>query len=287
MEGEIVKYESGDGFILHGFLTRSKKENDSVIINVFGMTGDFFGSDRYPAFASTLKNTGVDFFSSNNRGLGSSFEFDNKDGTSKYIGTAKENFEECMFDIGGAIKAMKKMGYANIILQGHSTGCQKIAYYQYKKQDKSVKGLILLALADDYNLAKKALGKKFEKAVLYSRNMVKKGRGEEFAPTWFTYYNYRRFLSYADSKNVEARLFDYDSKMLEFSSIKCPVLAIFGSDEEHRAKPIKKYMEILSKRTGSKMFDWIIVKGADHSFHGKEAELATVVKNWAEAVLKK
>src|SRR5258708_1138155 len=55
-------------------------------------------------------------------------------GRSKRIrgGAAHEVFTECVDDIEGAINFAKKNGVKEIYLAGHSTGCQKSAYWAVK-----------------------------------------------------------------------------------------------------------------------------------------------------------
>jgi alpha-beta hydrolase superfamily lysophospholipase len=285
MCGELVKFTTKDGLVLDGFLFRSKRNNKRAILNVFGMTGNFFSSARYGALCAAAKGGGVDIFLANNRGMGVVNSFHTTGKRRWYIGTAREKFEECIFDIDGAVKFLTRQGYREIILQGHSTGCQKVTYYCYRGMDQRVKGMILLAPCDDYNLARQVeLKGKFPLAVRLAKEMVRSGKGIEFTPEWISHYTAKRFLSYADPKNIEARLFDYDSKMKEFGRIRQPILTVFGSKEENLTKPVRKYMSILESRTGSSDFEWKIIAGADHSFVGKEKELARIALDWAARI---
>ena len=281
MTGELFSYRATDGLILNGLLVRSREGNKKVIITVFGMTGDFFTSDRYYAMCGALKNTGTDIFFANNRGMGSLMRFKRNKEEDTFIGTAMENFEESLHDINGAVDLLSSLGYTDIILSGHSTGAQKVAYYQYKKHDKRVKGLILLGAADDYNIAKHDLGPKFGKAVAIAKAMAAHGKGDKFTPTWISHYTAARFLSYADPKNVESRIFDYGGKLQEFSTIREPMLVIFGGKEEWMLKPARAYVSTLKKKTRSKAYFAVVVPGADHSFHGKEKRLAKAIAAWA------
>lgn len=280
MKTELLYFYAKDGLALQGLLFRSRPRNTTVMLNVFGMVGNFFGSERIEKFAKAAAGTNVDFFSASNRGMGAVFSFHKRNGERKFIGTAHERFEDCVFDIGGAIEFLKSMGYKRIILVGHSTGCQKSVFYQYVKRDPSVKGIVLLAPMGDYDIAKKILGKRLAKAVAISRRMVKEGRGHETTPTWISYYSAARFLSYAVPTNPEARLFNYDSALTEFKSIRCPILVVIGSKEENRTKPIKEHMRILHAATTAKHFDSVILDGADHGFRGKESQLAKIVVDW-------
>ncbi len=280
MACELLKFRAKDGLKLHGLLVRSRNGNKSVVINVFGMTGDFFSWDLSWELARRLKGTSFDIFFANNRGMGIITAFE-KGGKRFSIGTAKERFEECEYDIKGAVDMLHKMGYRNIILQGHSTGCQKTTYYLYKTGDKRVKGLILLAPVDDYNITRKRLGRKFGEAVKYARGMIKKGRMDEALPERFhKHFTAKRFLSFADKRNVEARLFNYDSYLKEFKGIDCKMFVVFGRGEEFATKPVAEHIRILKEATSSKEFDSKIIRDANHNFDGRHENLASEIINW-------
>ncbi len=281
---ELFSYFASDGLILNGLLARSRKVNKRVIINVFGMTSDFFASNRYPVFHDVLRGSDTDIFFANNRGFGSVTRFKRRNKEDVFAGTALEKFEDCVFDIKGAMDLLASLGYKDIILQGHSTGAQKVAYYQYKRRDRRVKGIILLSPSDDYNLAKRNLGRRFNKAVKLAKTMVAHRKGHLMTPAWISYYSASRFLSYADPKNAEARLFDYEGLMREFSRISVPVLAVFGSREQCASKSVRECLDILKRKTGSGDYEGVIVKGGDHSFRRREEELALLIAGWSSRV---
>ena len=64
------------------------------------------------------------------------------------IGGCYEKFTDSILDIEGAISYVKKIGYDEIILEGHSYGCNKVAYYCSKNKDEAIKEIVLLAPCD-------------------------------------------------------------------------------------------------------------------------------------------
>ncbi len=279
IKGELIKFQAKDGLELNGFLIRSKRKNRNIILHVFGMNDDFFSSNIYWRLAEQIKGSKFDLFLPSNRGLAPLFIFKNNDRRT-FLGTAREKFEDCIHDLGGTVEILENLGYRSIILQGHSTGCQKITYYQHKTLDSRVKALAILAPADDYNLARRRLGRKFNEAVAICKEMIKKQKGDELTPKWISYHTARRFLSYADLSNVEARLYNYDSDLKEFSEIRSPVLAVFGERDVHLTKPASEHMKILENNSDSPLFKWRIIKGADHNFTNKEVMLSRVILDW-------
>jgi len=282
-EATMITYKSKEGFNLHGALYKSKKGNKQVIIHQHGMIGNFFGFPLINEEIKFLKGSAYDLFSTNNRGFGTVSNFYYKKKKVK-IGTALEKFEDCIKDVNSAIESMRALGYTEFILQGHSTGCQKVAYYQAKTNNPKVKALILLAPVDDYNLAKTNLGKKFMKAVLFAKKMVKMKKGGELTPKWISYYSAKRFLSYADPKNAEAQLFNYSGKLKLFSNIKVPVLAIFGSKERKTDKIPTQMLKVLEEKSRSNLLITKEIKGADHPFIGYEKETAKAVLDFLRLI---
>ena len=284
IKGELFRFSAKDGLNLHGLLVKSKENNKNVVINVFGMTGDFFSWDLYFEMTNKFKGSNFDLFLANNRGMGMFTPFVKKNKRFT-IGTSKEIFEECIYDLNGAVDLLEKLGYTSIILMGHSTGCQKTTYYMYKTKDSRIKSLILLAPADDYNITMKELGDRHDEALKVAKVMVKNKKGDEKLPEGISkHYTAKRFLSYADLKNVEARLFNYYSDLKEFSRIKCPIFVSFGEKEEYAMKPVKEYIEKLKGKTSATKFGWEIVKGANHNFDGKHKELVSAIFKWLSNV---
>jgi alpha-beta hydrolase superfamily lysophospholipase len=281
LTGELLQFDATDGIGLNGFLVHSGRKTRNVLIHVAGMTGNFYRSKFHWELAKAIKGRGFDLFLTGTRGdnnITGFYKCGKEDRA--YIGTSYEVVTECVFDIEGAIRALRKLGYTNFALSGHSTGCQKVTYYQSKKKNRQVNAIVLLAPADDHNFEKKKLGKKYMKTVKLAQQMVRRGRGDELTPACITHYSWKRFLSYALPQNTEARLFNYDGALREFAGITVPVLVVFGSKEEYAAKPIKEYGKILAARTNSKRFTFISVPDANHSYHHKEDKVAKLVFSW-------
>ena len=269
--GELIKFQTKDGLELHGFLHKTKANNKRIIIHIHGMSGNFYASTLQMELAEGLNGTQYDLFSPNTRGSGLINRFQTKTGK-KTIGTAFEKFAECILDIDAAIKTAKEKGYKEIILSGQSTGCQKIVYYQAKKQNPLVKGLVLLAPADDYNYQIFSMGKNYEPMIQAAKKMVAKGKGNEQLFLYENQYSANRWLSTGDAKQIESQIFNYSGKLNNFSKITIPILAMFGSKEKYTDRPVSKSLEVLREKTKSKQLITVEIEGADHQFHGFEDE---------------
>ncbi|NIM47053.1 MAG: alpha/beta fold hydrolase [Candidatus Aenigmarchaeota archaeon] len=287
LKGEPVRITAKDNLELHGILFEPKRKTKKVLIHVHGWTGNFYENKFIDYIAKEAVKSGSSFLTFNNRGVG--FVTDlirRKKNRVKYIriGGSWERFEDCIIDIKAAVDFVNKKGYKKIILQGHSLGCQKITYYQYKTKDKRVKGMVLIAPVDDVGFVKKIFKKKYEKALKIARQMVRRGKGKKPAPKWIRFYPLitpKKFLDVADPKTTSGKLFYYSGKLKEIRSVKLPVLAIFGSKDDYQPKPEEK-LKILKKII--RHCDTRLVKNAGHGFLGFEVSLSKLVGNWIKKI---
>lgn len=272
-KGELVEFYAKDGAQLHGFLVR--KSPKSIVVFIHGMDGNFYRSAPNKIKDGFVKK-GFSVFLTNNRGhdLIAKVQFrTGKNLKRRIIGTTFERFEDSVHDTRAAIDTMAKLGFKNIFLAGHSTGCQKSVYYLSKTRDKRVKGLILLSPTDDYNYFRKWLGRKWKRLVNLARKQVRAGKGDKLFTAFSGLMSANRFLSVSDLKNIESRLLKYDSDLVAFKKIKIPILALFGSRDDTFAKPINGLIKLLNE---GKNFRGEVVVGAEHNFFGKADIVATL-----------
>lgn len=274
-QGELFSFPTPDKHTLHGFLAKPKKRTRTCIIYLHGMCGNFYKGSLIPTLRDEALRKGLAFCTINTRGhdiIASS----RKQGKWVLFGTGTEHFEKCIQDIQGSLTAVRKRGFTQYILMGHSTGCQKIAFYQYKRKDRTVCALVLLAPSDDYNY-NKIKGASFVKAVQNAKKLLKKGKGE-IPQEQFFWSTPKRFLSVADLRYPEARLFNYRGPMKEFRQIKTPMLAVFGKEEQVDMN-VSECLDILEEKTSAKNFKKLLVEG-DHSFRGHERAVAKKTLAW-------
>lgn len=281
-QGRVVRFLTEDGIRLKGILFRDTGSPGTCIVYVHGMGGGLVSSIPLSLARNMGPKAAIFSFGNRGEGLVSIFSrYTGKGRKSLRIGTNLERFEECVRDIRGAIGALGRYGYRSFVLCGHSTGCQKAAYYQYITSDRRVKGVVLISPVDDYNLNRIRLGRKFHSTKRICTKMIKSGRGGSLAPGELG-FSAQRLDSVINTSRAEARIFDYEGRMDEFGSITVPVLAVFGEKEEHATKQVDMHLEILRSRSRSRRFMGAVVGGAGHSFDGYEAELARTVWEWAE-----
>lgn len=254
------------GLALDGFWTRDKRKSRTLLIFVHGMGSNFYKSKFKKTWMELGPKAGIDVFCFNNRG---------SEGA-----VAGETFTDCLADIETAMAFAAREGYARIYLLGHSTGCQKITYYQARRKDPRVKGLILAALGDDLAIARRDLGRSYKRWLTKARELVARGKGDTKLPPECLGFTARRFLSAVDPEFTEAKLFHLSGRMIAFSRLTLPILAVFPENEQYACIPVAGAAELLATRTRSCNFTSVIISDADHSFHCRESACVNACIRW-------
>ena len=269
-EGCLVAFPAVGGQrmrLLDGFYRPGPGAGAPLLVFVHGMGSNFYRSALKKAFIEVAPALGMGILSFNNRGA--------------ERGTETERFGACLHDLDAAAEFARRRGHGRLVLVGHSTGCQKIAYWQSRRRHPAVAGLVLLAPADDYAVTRRDLGRRFDAKVAWARRQVAAGRPDAPVTGLYERFTAARFLSLANPRATEAGVFRYGGPLTHFRRLRCPVLAVFGENEEFAAIPPADMLAILRRKTRSVDFDDWLVPGADHGFHGAEAELALSVCQWA------
>ncbi len=278
--GKLVFFPTEDNLKTSGFLMPARGKD--VVLFVHGMGGNFY-KDGFLKGAKKLVKRDVAFFSFNTRGAEVVKDFRDINGEHHMLGTAFEIFEDSIKDIRAAISYLSQLGYENFHLLGHSTGCQKILFYQYSTQDERVKSLIHVSPAEDYEIWKNGLGD-FERFVAIAKDMMDKGEGNRIIIPLYErtgeLWSARRFLSFADKSNMEARMFKYENLDI-FSKIQTPTLIFLGKDDQYFLKDLEWYKEKLEKNYKGVKIRVEIMPG-DHSFHGYEDILFQRIADFIE-----
>lgn len=281
---ELIKINSTDNIELFGMLYTPKEKTTKVVIHVHGLYGNFYENKYLNMLAKIYTENGYSFLTFNNRGtdyvsgLLSGQEY-------KTLGGCYERFKDCLLDLEGVINYSKKIGFTEIILEGHSYGCNKVVYFYNKMKDKSIKKIFLLAPCDIPQESVKFLTKEeYEKAKQESTRLVKEGKESElidFSANSFglisagTFYNdflpggENDFIRYSDGTEGK-------SKML--NNIDIPVLVVFGDvDDCVLTQDIRTVKEYLNNNI--KNCDIQIIKGANHSYANHYEELGIIIKS--------
>jgi len=223
----ILTFTATDGLILHGRLFSAR--NSRCIIHIHGLGSNFYSANYHEIMAERYRALGYDYFVSNNRGA----EFIKKlrseqKQTSEYYGYTFELFHEADRDIQGVIKFIRSLGYRSLILQGHSSGCQKILY-TLSQHDISIESVVLLSPCDDVGLAIQQYGSDGLKEKVKFAQQTK----EEFLPKNFFFdlpLSRLGFLSHYGPGNHFDIFHYYDPKrpFTEIAKNRAKTFVLFG-----------------------------------------------------------
>lgn len=284
MKQELVRMKSIDNIEMVGILYQPEEKSNKIVIHIHGLCGNFYENRFLDGLAKTYTNKGISFLTFNNRGTNFISEL-LKGNDFEVIGGCYEKFIDCLLDIEGAINFAKEKEYTDIILEGHSYGCNKVIYYYNKKKDSSITKIVLLAPCDIPQECVKWLSEEeLEKAKQESTRLVNEGKGNELIDfsvnangkiAASTYYNdflpngESDFIKYVDGINGKSKV---------LNDIDIPVLVVFGdADECVLTQPIDIVKQYL--KNNIKNCDIQIINGADHSYTDKYQELSKTIEN--------
>lgn len=281
MKQEFIRFESIDNIELPGILYTPNTKTNRVVIHVHGLNGNFYENRFIDILAKSYTENNYAFLTFNNRGRDFITEL-LKGNEFTIIGGSLERFKDCILDIDGIVNWVKDRGYDEIILEGHSYGCNKVLYYYNNKKSNIIKKIVLLAPCDIPSECIKFLSsEEYEKAKSESTRLVEEGKENELidfsvmangkigAGTF--YYD---FLP--GGENDFIRYGDLKSELL--NNIDIPLLVIFGDiDECVLTKPIEVVKQYLKDNLRDVNIQ--IISGADHSYTGKYNELGEIIKN--------
>lgn len=280
MNQELIRPNSTDGIQLPGLLYTPDEPTKKIVIHIHGMSGNFYEDEFNDNLARVYTNNGYAFLPFNNRGMNYITEMHKG---SDYIikGSSYESFEECVLDIGGIINWAKERGYKDIILEGHSYGCNKAVYYYTEKQDKDIKKIILLAPCDIPKEVELYTGKDYKTSISKAKELIENGKEEElidfcvFANGKISARTFYTDLLY----NCTCDFFRYrerEEKNHILNKIEIPIFIPFGDkDECVLTQPIEDVIYYL--KNNLKNCEIKVIKDADHAYTGKYNELEEVI----------
>lgn len=298
MRGEFVRVFTEDGLELQGLfcLPRVAKLDEIAVLHIHGFTGNFYEERFVDQIAGRLTENGFTFLTVNTRGHDYFSDFikrTDSDLTYVQIGSAHEIFEECIYDIKAWIDFLKGHGYSNVILEGTSIGTLKVVFYQHQIKDRRVHGLVLISPLDHIGLQKTALGDKYDEAINMAKQMIERGKSDElmpmvYCPLWEYPIDAKTYIS-AFGSNTKSGIFNFhnpNARFEELSTIKCPILATYGTVREAVVdNKVEEALSVIKKRAiSARRCDTAIIQGAPHNYLGYEEEVSEIIGNWIAKV---
>lgn len=280
-----IDFIATDGIKLDGFLYKSDRKTNKVILSVHGMSSNCL-KYRDDVIAKYANENNVDYYCFNNRGS-ELVKYIRKNIDGKIVktlgGTTYEDVLEGYEDIVGAIIKLREIGYENIYLQGHSLGCTKIVYTYNELKDEEddilscIKGIILLSLVDIPMSLKVYLGENYETYIKLAEEKEVSGNVNEIMPkqAFIHPISVKSFLRYArDNSQIDFAGYGRDNKLEKLNNIEVPLFMRWGNDNEMIVQKAEELVVMIDNiiENSKKNIDYI--DGADHSYKGKEEILA-------------
>lgn len=302
MKSEHIQLQTSDNLLLPGLLFEPGRKSKRAAIYLHGMGSSIFYTVNYTnALAASILGRGIAFLPFNNRGAHLIQHVKvaaTKKVPSKTIGMTHELIKDCIKDIEAAIKFLHQRGYKELYLVGHSTGANKICVYNFYKTRNSITKYVLLGGGDDTGLHYQTLGKrKFHKLLNETKRNTKTKHVHDLIPgglgdpeELFSYasaydilnpngdYNTFPFLEVIDKVKLSTK-----PLFREYKSIKKPTLVIYGGKDEYCYGKVPQCIEILKQYAAvPDKFEFKTINNADHSFYGRETQLAKAITEWLE-----
>ncbi len=294
----LVAFQATDGVELPGLLYEPQRRTRRAIVFLHGAAGaSVFDSKRTNLLAAEFARRGIAFLPFNNRGANLVRRLRRIRGRTKQGvdgGSAHELIRECVHDIDGAARFLRKRGYGELYLAGHSTGANKIAVYDHYKPRNPFRKYVLLAGGDDTGGLFAHLGaRRFRATLERSREMIAAGRGHELAPAtiappMMSWRSLRDMINPDGDYNVfpflEVMRGIRLSKKPRFRfvrAIRKPALFVYGDRDEFCFDAVPECVRILAGAVGPKPnAEFAIMEDANHGFSGRERELGELVGDW-------
>jgi pimeloyl-ACP methyl ester carboxylesterase len=287
-------FEATDGVALSGLLFEPAKRTRRALMFLHGTGGaSIFDSRRTNLLAPEILARGIAWFPFNNRGSHVVRRL-RKRTRSVAGGMAHELIRDCVHDIEGAVRELRRRGYRELYLAGHSTGANKVAVYASRKPRNPIRRYILLGGGDDTGLLYEHLGaRRFRSAIETASAKIRGGDGDRFVPgslsplpmTWRAFYDqanpdgdYNVFPFLEVLRNVRL---SRKPRFRHVRAIRKPALFLYGDRDEYCYGNVGACVRVLADAVGRRPnLEIAVVKDADHGFTGREGVLGSVIADW-------
>jgi hypothetical protein len=274
----IEKIITKDNFILEGLFFEADNREVAVIF-IHGFPTNFCKDIN---LIKRMGSLGYSVLSLNTRGHDILSIIPKVDKGYEVIGSAKENFEDCVFDIGGAIGFLKEKGYKKIFLMGISSGADKVGFYLSRNKESVVLGGIFISPGSNISIIRNELGEDFFKLREKALKCIDEGKGDEllFGLGMDFPVSCKRFVSLYSEDSSE-NVFPFHNKNSDFpilAKIKETIFVALGEEDSFLEDP-KLLLKVLKSKLGGKSNEFKLFK-AEHSFDGVEEELVCQIKAW-------
>jgi pimeloyl-ACP methyl ester carboxylesterase len=287
MSGEIVRAWTDDNLGLQGMLCRPRSPSIRLVLHVHGSYGNFYENLFLDEVAGACTSSGTAFLSVNTRGHDyySDFKTRRPQGgyCSKRIGGILEEFGDCLLDIRAWIDLAESTGYTCVLLQGHSLGAMKAAYYCARTHDTRVRALFLISPPDILGTVRKSPDRNLDRNLSLARELAQ-DNPDGLMPDGTSYdpIGAGNYLSLFSNLEI-AGMFSFPGRPNSIlSSLELPVHAVVGGQDEYITRDAEELMSLLGRSVSSaRQFTGRAIRDANHVYDDREKELGSVLADWA------
>jgi pimeloyl-ACP methyl ester carboxylesterase len=284
---ECVRVVTPKQYLLDGLWFGARRPNTAILF-VHGLGSNGFAHHDYLVPLAT-SDTAILYF--NNRGhdgIAGVKRIEHrapKGYRYEQAGMAHEIFTDCADDIQGAVNLLLRRGARRIYLVGHSTGCQKIAWYLSRRgTSKHITGAAVLCPISDYASARHENERQRKRAKAVAQKFVQRNKPHELLPAdlWRSPIDAQRFLSlYTPDSKEEIFPYAQPGKIPRtLRKVSTPLLVVFAGNDEYRDRDTSAMAAWFRANLRSKRAEIEIIPGALHSFNGKESKVTASVRRW-------
>ena len=288
MKVEIVHKVTSDGILLAGAYIETNeglpKKAISAVIFLHGDGGNFY-SPLYLSLGEILAKNGITFLSANRRGH-DIISHGARGGPPK--GYAFESVSEAPIDYEAWISFLKDRGHNSVAIGGHSGGAVRAIYSQAISDFPEVRAVLAISPGEyNHNLLRELHRDDFIFAFEHALLEVSSGRPDTLLKPGVPWGSSWTAKAFTDCFNPDNRY----QVSVHAKSIDVPVLFTFGELETELGGDQELPVCGLAMRTiengnfdSRKNLSLKIVKGANHSYFGKENDLARTILQFIKVV---
>lgn len=195
-----------------------------------------------------------------------------------YWGIARDE----VLDLAAWADFAERLGFGHLVLVGHSAGWAAVRAYQADRQDSRVVGVVLASGAvspdtrppDPQQLAD-------------AKRLMAAGNPDDLvriANRGFpSFISAGTFMDIVDTPPELRDFFGVHTANPGVTRIRCPLLAFFGTagDVGDESELARLKSSVARQPTGPSRVTTLMIKGADHMYTGKEAQVAETISTWA------
>jgi pimeloyl-ACP methyl ester carboxylesterase len=284
---EIVFVKSSDDILDAGVVFNAKNElaKHIAVIWIHGWGVNFY-SPTYISIGRAIAEKGYTCITVNSRmhdlGNVEGYRGDIRLRGGGYWGIAGDEVR----DIAAWIDFARSQGFDKVILVGHSAGWAAVRIYQTEMRDSRVAGLVLASGGVGPDIPPIDTSQYLKAVQLLSEN-----KGDELIKdsnrSFPSYLSAATFMDIVNTPREEKDFFGFITPNAGITKINCPILAFYGTNNDvGNKRDLDSLQSNLARQSLKVKLTTTMIENADHMYTGEETQVADVITNWMDNILK-